>query len=260
LGKLRFDGNTMPDYSDLHTQQFYELRYTYGYVFEYKQMFQQFFTEYSPPFSPSKYYQTMLSIGRGNMVDYWALKQIVSRPVGYCGIDPVDWNYRFEQCKEKEDSIKFIQADAVLPLCHMNQLQFDFYVFPKSISEFFMQQVQIMAQAIAQGNQKDTIYFLFFLRNNEKNLEKDMRRIKRLYQILNNQGLYFDDDIKKYYALQYNNISICRAAPSFHNPHTIWTPTVRRNAIWPVPPSGRSHRRSRRRWRSRWPKSGTATR
>ena len=68
LKTLNYQAGQKPDYSDIHIQQLYLLRYVFSYAFEYKSMFDTLFAR--EKFKDSI---EVASIGCGNMIDYWGL-------------------------------------------------------------------------------------------------------------------------------------------------------------------------------------------
>lgn len=229
LNNLRFNGSAMPDYSNLHTQQLYELRYSYGYAFAYKQMFARFFSDsvkHLPPWEPIN----VLSIGCGNMVDYWALKQVLSQQfITYVGIDPIAWNYSFAEHIERGDQIGYLQKNAVEALEELARtlgqihqtVDFDYYIFPQSISEFTMEELKRMGKAILSLSGKETLHFFFSLRYSDRSLKEDMKMIKAFYQFMKDQGLFPTDDCQSYDIPDKPDVSICQADSSFHHPKRV---------------------------------------
>lgn len=76
LKEVHYDAGRIPDYSNIHVQQLYLLRYAYAYAFEYKQMYEYLFKRYSVG-TPIH----VMSIGCGNMIDYWSLAHAVAPEV-----------------------------------------------------------------------------------------------------------------------------------------------------------------------------------
>ena len=64
LKTLNYQAGQKPDYSDIHIQQLYLLRYVFSYAFEYKSMFDTLFAR--EKFKDSI---EVASIGCGNMID-----------------------------------------------------------------------------------------------------------------------------------------------------------------------------------------------
>lgn len=48
LKSVNFDQGRVPDYEDIHVQQYYLLRYAYAYAFEYKRMYETLFERFIP--------------------------------------------------------------------------------------------------------------------------------------------------------------------------------------------------------------------
>lgn len=84
LKSVHFDAGKIPDYSNIHVQQLYLLRYAYAYSFEYKCMYRTLLdrTNFRKNIS-------VTSIGCGSMLDYWALANVVPRScdIRYRGIE-----------------------------------------------------------------------------------------------------------------------------------------------------------------------------
>lgn len=131
LKEVHFDAGILPDYSDIHVQQLYLLRYAYAYSFEYKRMYASLIRRMNPGMEIA-----VTSIGCGSMIDYWALTRVVPNrcTIRYRGIDTIDWSYRMEQ--RPQDDVLFRNADAVELVSKAKRLTADAYIFPKSISEF----------------------------------------------------------------------------------------------------------------------------
>ena len=108
LKEVHFDAGNLPDYSDIHVQQLYLLRYAYAYSFEYKRMYASLIRRMNPGMEIA-----VTSIGCGSMIDYWALTRVVPNrcTIRYRGIDTIDWSYRMEQ--RPQDDVLFRNADAV---------------------------------------------------------------------------------------------------------------------------------------------------
>ena len=131
LKSVHFDAGKIPDYSNIHVQQLYLLRYAYAYSFEYKCMYRTLLdrTNFRKNIS-------VTSIGCGSMLDYWALANVVPRScdIRYRGIDTIDWAYQMEA--RIQDDVRFKCNDAIDCLLRAHTLSSNVYIFPKSISEF----------------------------------------------------------------------------------------------------------------------------
>ena len=104
LKTLNYQAGQKPNYSDIHIQQLYLLRYVFSYAFEYKSMFDTLFAR-------EKFRDSIevASIGCGNMIDYWGLVEVLDEIgnekcyIKYRGIDTIDWNYKIEAREKDED-------------------------------------------------------------------------------------------------------------------------------------------------------------
>ena len=189
LKSLRFDSGNLPDYSNPHVQQLYLLRYTYGYAFEYKRMYESLM-ERIPPEQPLE----VLSIGCGNLVDYWALARVAGdqRPIRYLGIDIMDWSWRFFH--RPQDDTRFQNIGFKEYLQNTPELTADVYTFPKSISEFTNEEfTEICSLIETKKIQKNTVHFLFSLRTDEGSLQWDTERTAQLYNTLCRMGFASQD-------------------------------------------------------------------
>ena len=72
LRDVNFSADNIPNYDDIHIQQYYLLRYAYGYAYEYKLMYQWLFQQ-SEKFIPFGNKVRVCSIGCGSRPDYWAM-------------------------------------------------------------------------------------------------------------------------------------------------------------------------------------------
>lgn len=112
MKSLNYQGGMNPDYSDLHIQHLYLLRYAFSYAFEYKSMFATLFER-------EKFVDCIeiASIGCGNMIDYRALVEALEKVnnaacmVKYRGLDFIEWNYKIQP--RKKDEVEFIKENAV---------------------------------------------------------------------------------------------------------------------------------------------------
>ena len=135
LKTLNYQAGQKPDYSDIHIQQLYLLRYVFSYAFEYKSMFDTLFAR--EKFKDSI---EVASIGCGNMIDYWGLVEALGEIgsgecyIKYRGIDTIDWNYKIE-AREK-DEVKFTKVNAATIFQKTSTLISNVYIFPKSQSNF----------------------------------------------------------------------------------------------------------------------------
>lgn len=137
LTDLDYQAGQIPDYSDIHLQQLYFLRFTYAYAYEYKTMFLQLFQRQEWRSSIE-----VTSIGCGNLIDYWALAEALETSdnsgcqINYTGIDVMDWERKYKIKARQGDNVTFKKEGASSVLKKQNMLSSDVYIFPKSISEF----------------------------------------------------------------------------------------------------------------------------
>lgn len=156
LKEVHFDAGILPDYSDIHVQQLYLLRYAYAYSFEYKRMYASLIRRMNPGMEIA-----VTSIGCGSMIDYWALTRVVPNrcTIRYRGIDTIDWSYRMEQ--RPQDDVLFRNADAVELVSKAKRLTADAYIFPKSISEFSKSDIEEICIALGEKH-RYRIQFTFY--------------------------------------------------------------------------------------------------
>lgn len=96
LRSLHYDQGQVPDYRETHVQQYYLLRYAYGYAFEYKAMYNILLKQH-----PFQQRISVTSIGCGAELDYWALVPFDAvdhkNPIPMCLQHPKDIVARSEQ-------------------------------------------------------------------------------------------------------------------------------------------------------------------
>lgn len=138
---LRFDAGRVPDYTNDILQDVYVLRYGLAYAFEYKKMYTRLLDRTLP-----EHELDVVSLGCGNMIDYWSLKQVLpaSCQVRYHGVDKIDWEDKFSACPG--DSVDFTQQDIYAYLDSCKELSADVYIFPKSISELAEEEIYNIGQ------------------------------------------------------------------------------------------------------------------
>ena len=219
LKKVHFDGGRLPDYSDIHIEQLYLLRYAYAYGFEYKQMYKSLWHRVK-----NLHALRVTSIGCGSMIDYWALTQIVPENcnIRYTGIDTIDWFYRFEP--RPQDSISFVKNDVVSLFASADALTSDVYIFPKSISEFSHDDIRIIGNSLSKKLPSgQTVYLLFSLRTDEWNLAQDMSKTKIIFDAMVESG-YKTSDLSNGVAVlnrDYQEKKIREVDSSFLHPQNV---------------------------------------
>ncbi|MDE6401137.1 MAG: hypothetical protein K2L54_00825, partial [Clostridiales bacterium] len=200
LRDMTFKDGHVPDYSDVHVQQYYLLRFVFSYAFEYKKMYERLLTRVGTFNGSVK----VCSLGCGSMVDYWALTEILSDNkssdtiVDYTGVNVVDWNYKF--APRDNDKIDFICGNAKDHFDSVEGLDHDIYIFPKSICEFAHADFCSVINSIADKNTKDRIYFLVSIRTEEHNMDCDMDRCKEIKSIMCADGYLTPDDANTHWS------------------------------------------------------------
>jgi len=187
---VHFDAGRVPDYSGKHVQQLYLLRYAYAYAFEYKSIYRKLWSRMQHNNSIK-----VTSIGCGALIDYWSLAHVVNDDceITYCGIDAVDWSYKFP--RRKKDNVTYAIGNAIELLGRSPCFSSDVYVFPKSISEFSVLDVQKLSTYFsADSLTKDTVHFVITLRADADNKADDMKKASILYQRMIDCGFHSEDE------------------------------------------------------------------
>ena len=195
LKSVHFDAGRIPDYSNIHIQELYLLRYAYAYSFEYKRMYEKLFdrTDFGKNIA-------VTSIGCGSMLDYWALANVVpqSYKICYQGIDTINWAYQMEA--RSQDDVSFICNDAIDYLSEVCTLSSDVYIFPKSISEFSIDSMSQIGKLFCEKSLPGkTVFFMFSLRTDTGSMERDARRTRALFKAMLENGFHSSDDCNGYY-------------------------------------------------------------
>jgi hypothetical protein len=197
LKSVHFDGGKLPDYSDIHAQQYYLLRYAYAYGFEYKQMYKGLRNRIK-----DVEHLRVTSIGCGSMIDYWALTRVFPRKcsIRYTGIDTIDWSYRIEP--RPQDEVNFCNSDVVSLFENAETLTSDVYIFPKSISEFSKSDIQRLGNCLSKKlPTNQTVFFLFSLRTDEWHTGSDKAKTKILFDCMVNAGYETNDKCDEVWVL-----------------------------------------------------------
>lgn len=198
LKKLNFKAGAVPDYEDINIQRLYLLRYAFAYAFEYSQMYSEVLSDIGDCNQIS-----VTSVGCGAMIDYWALvhalekKNKMDTSIRYVGIDKINWNYRFS--KRENDEVSYLVKDAKDAFINDDQLVSDVYFFPKSISEFSEDELNIIADRLSS---KQTVKNKFFLcvslRDDEGSMQRDIQRVKCLIEAIKQKGFCTEWNYKEY--------------------------------------------------------------
>lgn len=219
LRTLNYQKGKVPDYTDIHIQQLYLLRYAFAYAFEYKRMFLHLFKneEFQNNIS-------LTSIGCGNMIDYWSLVKALEKikndkiSVKYRGIDAVDWEYKIES--REDDDVAFKQGDALSILQSSRKLISDIYIFPKSISEFSNEEFKQICEVFEKDNfVKDRVHFLISIRSDEWSRDRDMERSKSIKSAMIRNGFKTKSNARGYLYFEDNEKGIKGVDPSFDYPN-----------------------------------------
>lgn len=163
------------DYDTEDSQAYYLLRFLYGYAYEYKCMYRDLLAAWRPG-GPVL---SAVSIGCGNLVDYWGLRAALNQeglrelPVDYTGIDLADWSERLRIQASAGDQARFVCQSAVDYLQNPENEAAELYIIPKSISDFDGQEAEDgpVLDGIRKGltntlrrNGRETVHLLISLR------------------------------------------------------------------------------------------------
>lgn len=216
LKDVHFDAGRIPDYSNIHVQQLYLLRYAYAYAFEYKRMYRSLLKRMHLGEEIR-----VTSIGCGSMIDYWALAHVVPSTckIRYRGIDVINWSYQME--KRPKDDVQFIQADVLDLFLATPELVADAYIFPKSISEFSHDDIKRISEAFGKKvPEKNTVYFLFSLRTEDGSMERDLNSTRQIFDTMIDSGFATTDQYNSYTVLKKDiqGKKICKVDDDFRHP------------------------------------------
>lgn len=177
LKEVNFDQGLLPNYSDIHVQQLYLLRYAYSYAFEYYIIYRRILLMSSRFKNSIK----ISSVGCGNGMDYWALAYALEEmgrgecSIDYRGNDKIKWNYRIEA--RANDRVNFIDKDIRKCMDSVGNFDSDVYIFPKSICEFDNKSIKAILKAFQNKKiENQEFYLVVSMRANEDNLRSDMIR------------------------------------------------------------------------------------
>lgn len=223
LKSMHFDQGQIPDYEDIHAQQYYLLRYAYGYAFEYKLMYNTLLRKY-----PRKKKISVTSIGCGAMLDYWALARVLEEmgkgdvSIRYTGIDLIDWSYSIPE--RNNDDVTFCENDAIDELEEYEQLESNVFFFPKSISEFSSSGFKRLCETFQTTPiKKDRIHLLVSVRANENSLESDLKRVEALDSAILKNGFVQVGDCNRHWwpGEEDQKKKICKIDSDFKHPGDI---------------------------------------
>lgn len=200
LTALTFAQGGIPDYSNVNFQRCYLLRYAYGYMYEYKKMYLDLFEKFTPGDRIN-----VTSIGCGAGLDYWALVRALVKNgfpslVEYRGIDIIDWHGCAVCARGDEaETVKYdFGNDAIeemAALAASGELRSDIYFFPKSIGEFYDDQISALGAAIGNSSVDSgkKIYIMVSMRIEDHHYMNDARNITILRAALESSGFSFDE-------------------------------------------------------------------
>ena len=194
LWDTHYDAGRIPDYSDINIQQLYLLRYAYAYAFEYKTMYTHLCKRIILPNTIE-----VTSVGCGSMVDYWSLERVIgSRSmISYRGIDVIDWYYKFPI--RATDTETYFCGDAIA-FFKQEALTSDIYIFPKSISEFTVTDIQSLANCFtADRILRDKVCFLFSLRTDPGSIQRDSVKTSIIFNRMVQCGFHTQDQSGQFY-------------------------------------------------------------
>ena len=191
----------------------------YAYAFEYKSMFSKLFQQEN-----FKDNIAVVSIGCGNMIDYWGLVEAFEKigndtcKIKYKGIDTIDWNYKVE--KREEDIVRFIEGNAATVFSKVSSLTSDVYIFPKSISEFSNQEFQEICDGFSQKKiLKDRVHVLISLRSDQASMKRDVERSRKIVSALEQNGFVTKDDAGVYWHYENEDRGINKMDQTFEYPN-----------------------------------------
>lgn len=198
LKKMNYDLEELPDYSDENIQQYYLLRYAYGYEFEYSTMYDDLFKLYMNINQDI----SVLSIGCGAGLDARGLynKHMLGRRNRclYTGIDIIDWNYRFNHT-----GIQYYNDDIIEWLEEQERLNINILFFPKSIGEFNTSQLKRIAYLISELNENNDLYIMISLRANDYTIQEDYEKSEVLVKEFDKHDYKFYEGNKPYQNRQF---------------------------------------------------------
>lgn len=215
-----FEFGCLPNYNDLQIQRLYLLRYSYAYGFEYSGIYSEALKRLGNPKRVC-----VASIGCGNLLDYWSFTQAVEKQkqeceIRYVGIDKVNWKYKFN--KRDNDEVYFREDDAIN--CFENNKEFisDIYFFPKSISEFDENEIDVIADNFRMKPiLKDKLIFCFSLRANAGNRGMDMLKTKKIMEALEANGFRLNTSVNEYYSYD-DNVGIIACDSNYVYPNDVY--------------------------------------
>lgn len=218
LKSVNFDAGQLPDYTDIHVQQLYLLRYAFAYAFEYKYMYINLLNSFA-------YRDNMkvTSIGCGSMLDYWSLVMALQEiqksatKIYYLGLDQIDWKYKIPS--RKNDDMIFEQCNAVEAFEKMPHLDANVYFFPKSISEFSEFDFERICNCLKMKQiMPEKVHILVSIRADQFSMERDMARTEQIIRVLAQNGFETKDDRTHFWSLNCEEPKISKSDTDFKHP------------------------------------------
>lgn len=193
LNPFTFEARNIPDYSNIHIQQLYLLRYAFAYAFEYKWMYSKILKKLN---NDTKLKIT--SFGCGPMIDYWSLCNACKKhSFEYIGIDVIDWDYKFES--QNPNPCRFIRDNMIEYIKRLYVLDSDIYFFPKSICEIKNDDFSSICDSFRTKQiSKDKIILGISLRSDERNLELDINNSEKLAKSIIENGFISKSNLREY--------------------------------------------------------------
>lgn len=202
LKTLNFDSGHVPNYTLHHMQQYYLLRYAYGYCFEYKCMYTELFKKVNLPDTID-----ILTIGCGTGLDYMgavmALRDLnkAHYKINYTGVDIVNWFDKIDS--RKEDTVNYVLKDIGDYLNVCSTFPYHVITFPKSIRELDSHTMQKISNSFSKSKER-FLRLLFTTRTTCQSENNDKERIEYLakeahhngFLILKNSPYYIDNTTK----------------------------------------------------------------
>lgn len=218
LKTLHYQAGQVPNYSNIHIQQLYLLRYIFSYAFEYKEIFLDLFRKENIQNNIS-----LASIGCGSMIDYWSLVKSLEEidhyetSIVYRGIDVIDWKYKI--VPRERDDMEFKQGNILSLIDKSTKFISDIYFFPKSISEFSPKEFARICDAFRENTfLKDKIHILISLRSDNKSMCRDMDRSQEIVTAMKQNGFTTKDKASTYKAFNNKERGIRKLDYTFEYP------------------------------------------
>ena len=107
--------------------------------------------------------------------------------IRYVGIDKIDWNYKIRQ--RQNDELYYLIRNAADFFANNSQFISDVYFYPKSISEFYDSELNVMANSFSSKKiQKDRFFVCISLREDQGSMDRDIQKTKCLIEAIGKNG------------------------------------------------------------------------